>query len=151
MFVQQFVNVEEPLDRAVARFEHQVAPQLSAIVDRAWRADGHAAHGRGPATVHVLVGGRRQRPDGVVYALSWPSDGDLDLPELDADLELAELAPGRTHVQLSGQSTFPGLVRWSDDELRAQRRCMSGLAAVLAEVAREISATPAGTPAAPDG
>jgi hypothetical protein len=150
MFVQQFVNVNEPLDRVVDRFEHDVAPRLSAIVDQAWRGESLPSRRPGDGPVRVLVGHRRKRPDGVVYTVSWAGDGDLDLPEIDADLELAELAPGRTHLQLSGQSTFPSLVRWSDDELRAQRRCMSGIAAVLDAVAGAISATPAGSASTPD-
>lgn len=148
MFVQQFVNVEEPLHRAVERFEQDVAPHLSAIVDRAWRTENGAAVRTDHRPVPVQLGHPRTRADSVVYAMSWPSDPGVGLPEIDADLELSELTPGRTHLQFTGQSRFPALERWSEDELRAQRRCLSGIAAVLAEVARAISGAPAESSAA---
>jgi hypothetical protein len=138
MFVQQFVTVDQPLRSVVDRFEREVAPQLGRIIDEVWHNEGHIERRPDDPNVEVTVGARRDRADGVVYAVSWPTINELGLPEVDADLELAELSPERTHVQFSGQSRFPTLARWSDEEMRAHRRGMSAIAAVLTAVAAAI-------------
>lgn len=140
MFLQQFVTVEMPLKSVVDRFERDVAPQLGRILEEVWRNESHTDRDPEDPVVEVVVGPRRDRADGVVYAISWPTIAALGLPEVDADLELAELSPTRTHVQLSGQSRFPSLVRWSDEETRAHRRGMTAIAAVLTAVAAAIDA-----------
>jgi hypothetical protein len=139
VFVQDFVRVDRPLEAAIAGFERAVVPHLGALVRDAWIAE---SDGVAPVASTLLVptdvGPRRQRSDGVVYALSWPADPGLWLPEFDADLELAALSASRTHLELSGQSRFPTVEAWSEADRRANRRGMAAIAGLLVSIASVI-------------
>jgi hypothetical protein len=146
MFVQDSVRIERPLDVVIDTFERQVVPRLGDLVCDSWceEADGEM-ESCVSRPVPVMIGPRRTRADGVVYAIAWRADGAPGLPEFDADLEFAALTPTKTHAELSGQSRFPSIEPWSSEERLAGRRGMAALARLMAAVALAIEV---GTPVA---
>lgn len=149
MFVQDFVHIERPLATTVDVFERAVVPRLAQMVREAWdlpapEADGADTGASSPRPlvddVDVRVTPRRQRSDGYVFTISWPSSRDPWFPEFDADLEFAAVTPTQTHLQLSGQGRFPLLEPWSTDDRRASRNCMVAVDRLLANLAAAIEA-----------
>jgi hypothetical protein len=140
VFVQDFVRIDRPLNDVIEAFEQLVVPRLGTLVHDSWSAESGARTNGTAAPASISVGPRRIRSDGVVYAISWPGDGELELPEFDADLELASLTPTCTHLELTGQSLFPAIERWSNEDRRANRKGMAALASLLSGIAATIEA-----------
>ena len=132
MFVQQFVTIDRPPGEVADLFEEEVMPKLTDLIAATWR---RRDAGVSSEPWSDSVGARRERVDGVVYAVRWPANGELERPEVDIDLEFSDYDVKSTHAQLAGQVRFPWLVRWSADERAAERRTMTAFDALLTTLA----------------
>jgi hypothetical protein len=141
VFVQEFVRIDVPLMSVVDAFEATVVPRFGALLRDAWVASGSGT-GPSPAKppVPVAVGGRRDRVDGVAYAIAWPSL-DPSFPAFDADIELAAVSPAETHLEFAGQSTYPFVEPWSVEARRVNRQCMAAIDRLLRSVAALVEAS----------
>jgi hypothetical protein len=135
VFVQQFVTIDRPPGEVADRFEQVVVPKLADLIAATWRSH---ADGVSSAPSSVSVGARRDRVDGVAYAIRWPANGEIGRPEVDIDLEFSDYDADATHAQVAGQVRFPWLVRWSSAERAAERRTMTAIDDLLCTLASAL-------------
>ena len=142
MFVQEFVRIEVPLTTVVGAFEQAVLPRFGDLVRDAWTQSewSQSLPPTPPAPVPIAVGQRRDRVDGVAYAVSWPAIGP-DCPDIDADIEIAAVTPTESHLEFAGQSTYPLVEPWSADAIRANRRCRAAVDRLLRSIAEVIESS----------
>jgi hypothetical protein len=139
--VTVFVHDFLPLERTTPPLAVAIRAAGARMIERA------IAKGRLPSPAVVDVGDVRDRDDVVVLPVRIRSE-DVHAPfvVLDVDLQVAPLAPGWTHLSLSGtfERNDHGLGR-RVDRLVDQRRTEAYLRSMLLDVAAELdrAATPA--------
>jgi hypothetical protein len=116
MFVRYYVEIPLPPDEVEAALLGAPAGWLSALGGAAGqRGDGLLAEvGVGPLGPHlgqrvtVSVGAPLRLPSKTLLPFTWrPTSGNGLLPDLDGDIELGALGPGRTQVALSARYRPP--------------------------------------------
>jgi hypothetical protein len=133
VFVHDFL----PLERTTSRLAVAMRADGAVVIERV------IANGRLPSPAVVDVGHVRERDDVLVLPIRIRSE-DVHAPfvVLDLDLQLAPLAPGWTHLSVSGtfERNEHGLGR-RIDRLVDQRRTEAYLRSVLLDVAAELDRT----------
>jgi hypothetical protein len=116
MFVRYYVELPLPPDQVEAALLGAPADWLSALAGEAGeRGDGLLAEvGVGPLgprlgrRVAVSVGAPLRYPAMTLLPFTWrPTSGNGLLPDLDGDIELGSLGPGRTQLALSARYRPP--------------------------------------------
>ena len=147
MFIHDFVPIGRPLDAVVDEFGPRVDPWLATMVARAWATDRSAWEAIGlraaditpPPTVAVRLGPVRVAPGRVIVPVSWPGGPARCFPALDADLEIAEAGPYRTHLQLMGRYSLPlGVDPWSREGSLAHRATVAAVRRLLELLAARL-------------
>ena len=134
MFVQEFVRIEAPLRDVIVAFEDAVLPRFGDLLRDAW--DGQGLETPVPY-VPTAIGSRRDRDDGVAYAVSWPATVPL-FPAFDADIELAEVADRVTHLEFAGLTHNPAVEPWSAEDRRVNRQSMVAIDRLLRSIATMV-------------
>jgi hypothetical protein len=116
MFVRYYVEIPHPPDEVEAALLDAPAGWLSMLAGEAdQRGDGLLAEvGVGPLgprlgrRVTVSVGEPLHYPAKTLLPFTWrPTSGNGLLPDLDGDIELGSLGPGRTQLALSARYRPP--------------------------------------------
>jgi hypothetical protein len=116
MFVRYYVEVPLPPNRVEAALIDAPAEWLSALAGEADQRGGGllAEVGVGPLgprlgrRVTVSVGTPARLPSKTLLPFTWqPTSGNGMLPDLDGDIELGALGPGRTQLALSARYRPP--------------------------------------------
>lgn len=116
MFVRYYVEVPLPPNRVEAALIDAPAEWLSALAGEADQRGGGllAEVGVGPLgprlgrRVTVSVGTPVRLPSKTLLPFTWqPTSGNGMLPDLDGDIELGALGPGRTQLALSARYRPP--------------------------------------------
>jgi hypothetical protein len=133
VFVHDFL----PFERTTSRLAAAMRADGAGLIERV------IASGRLPSPAVVDVGDVRERDDVLVLPVRIRSE-DVHAPfvVLDLDLQVAPLAPGWTHLSVSGtfERNDHGLGRHVD-RLVDQRRTEAYLRSVLLDVAAELDRT----------
>ncbi len=101
--------VQLPVEMATRLFTTLPDTSISRLVRDAWNRHTAllAAQGAGRPTQRVGIDrrGHHFRGDAAIINVAWNGDGDL--PDLDADLELVSFGPDATHLHLMGRYDLP--------------------------------------------